>query len=343
MSLNVPSPGDVPSPRQISLTWFLVCLLVVGGLAIGGTAAYFEVRPATGHGALILTDDLGRTGSIPVNPSRVVVLSPNIMDSMYRLGLRSHVVGVDCYSAAFGGLSADYSADQVARWGLTDSMCVQVGPTLDIEKLLNLTPQLVLASTIVSVAAVETITHVHHLPVVMLQPPTLSGVLIDVNLLAEIFGVAGTASRLNSALQVELGNTSAILGKLSGLGTPFPTVLVTYSVDAGGYWTYGPGTFGQSLIELAGATSISANATLPYPELPGERVLASDPQFLVYGTGYGLNLTSYAVAPFWSQLHAVRYGHAAGMDSNYLTEPDPTMILVGLPQLLALFHPGVTP
>jgi hypothetical protein len=28
------------------------------------------------------------------------------------------------------------------------------------------------------------------------------------------------------------------------------------------------------------------------------------------------------------------------MDSNYFTEPDPTMILVGLPQLIGILHPG---
>ena len=127
---------------------------------------------------------------------------------------------------------------------------------------------------------------------------------------------------------------------LTANGTPFPTVLVTYDADENGYWTFGPGTFGQSLIELASGASISANATLPSPEISGEQVLASDPQYLVYGTGFGLNETTYAGGPFWSQLTATQQGRAVGMDSNYFTEPDPTMVLLGLPELTALLHPS---
>lgn len=343
MSLNADSPPPASSPRTVSVTVFAVALLVVAGIAVAATAiVYAAQNPGTG-GPITLTDDLGRTVSVPRDPARVVVLSPSIMDSMYRLGLRSHVVGVDCYTAAFGGLSADYSPDQVTLWNLSSSMCVQIAPTLDVEALLNDSPQLVLASTIVSVAVVEEISSTYHLPVVLLQPPTLSGIEIDLSLLGSIFGVATLAAHLDGQLQQELANASVVETNLTDSGLPFPTVLVTYSTDENGYWTYGPGTFGESLIELASATSISANSTLPYPELPGETVLSSNPTYLVYGTGFGLNESSYATsAPFWAQLSATQDGNAAGIDSNYLTEPDPTMIFSGLPLLLALFHPGVS-
>jgi ABC-type Fe3+-hydroxamate transport system substrate-binding protein len=340
MSLNA-SDGPRPSPpRTVSAAVFVVALLLVGGVAIATTSVYYELRPPTTPGALTVTDDLGRTVSVPLDPARVVVLGPSIMDSMYRLGLRNHVVGVDCYTPAFGGLAADYSSDQISLWNLSSSMCVQVEP-LVTEQLLNLTPDVVLAATIVSVADVETISQVYHIPVVMIQPPTLSGIEVDVSLLGEIFGVGAAAQALNAVLSSALANATLIQENLTGAGTAFPTVLLTYSTDASGYWTYGPGTFGESLVELASGSSISANSTLSYPELSGEQVLASDPQFVVYGTGFGLNESFYSSAPFWSDLTAVQDDHVYGIDSNYVTEPDPTMILLGLPDLLGLFHPGV--
>ena len=263
---------------------------------------------------------------------------------MVRLGLRADVVGVDCYSAAFGGLSADYSPDQVAAWNLTSALCVQVGPTFDFEQLLNVTPDLVLASTIISVAAVETLTSTYHLPVVMLQPPTLSGVEVDVALLGEIFHVGSGAQRLNSEIQAELANATTLAQNLTNQGVPYPTTLVTYAVTPSGspepgYYTFGPGTFGESLIELASASSVSANATLPYPELSGGQVLAANPSVILYGVGFGLNESAYAQGPDWSQFGAVQSGAVVGINSNYLTEPDPTMVLVGLPDLLHAFHP----
>lgn len=342
MSLNAPSPP--PGRRGVSVTVFVVALLLVGGAAIAATAAYYELRPPTAPaGDLKVTDDLGRTVEVPRDPGRVVVLGPSIMDSMARLGLRSHVVGVDCYSPAFGGLSSDYSSDQIAEWNLSTAMCVQTDPQFENEQLLNLTPSLVLATTIVSVSAVETVSVTDGVPVVMLQPATLGGISTDLSLLGEIFGVGTAASTLGSELQSELANASAVANSLEANFTSFPTVLVTYSTDSNGYWTYGPGTFGESLIELASATSISANATMPYPELAGEQVLVDNPSLIVYGTGFGLNESSYSQAPFWSDLSAVSGGHVYGLDSNYLTEPDPTMVLLGLPALIALFHPGVGP
>jgi iron complex transport system substrate-binding protein len=341
MSLNSSAPAP-RAARSIPLAWFAVGLVVAAGIGVAGASAYLALRPGPAPvpspGTIVLTDDLGRNLTVPYDPARIVVLSPSILDAVFRLGLRAHVVGVDCYLPAFGGLSADYSSDQIAQWDLTPSMCVQVAPTFDVEALLNLTPQVVLASTIVSVASVEEITTTYHLPVVMLQPATLSGVLIDDSLLGRIFGVAAAATALNTKLTQELANASGLPDEV----TSYPTVLVTYSTDSGGYYSYGPGTFGESLIELAGATSISANATLPYPELSGEQVLAANPDRIVYGTGFGLTLSNYTEAPFWGQLGAVMDGNLTGIDSNWITEPDPTMILQGLPALIAVFHPGGT-
>lgn len=346
MSLNGSSATSAPPRRSVAVVWFIVGLLVVGGVGIAGTAAYYAYTTSGGttHGNLTLTDDLGRRVTMPDDPSRIVVLGPSIMDSVYRLGLRSHVVGVDCYAPAFGGLSEDYSTDQVALWNLSSSMCVQTGPTVDFEALVNDTPQLVLAATIVPFSAVEEITNTFGIPVFMLQPSTLGGIQVDVSLLGQIFGVGTAANALNAQIGTELYNVTAAVTTITYTAnfTGFPSVLITYDVDSNGYWTFGPGTFGESLIEIAGGSSISANTTLPYPELSGEQVLVSNPQFLVYGIGYGLNLSTYQGAPFWGQLTAVQTGNVLGMDSNWITEVDPTMILVELPALFAFFHPPGT-
>jgi iron complex transport system substrate-binding protein len=338
MSLTPPS-GRSSGPRTVSLTVAIVLALVIAGGAAAATATYLALRPtASAPGSIHLTDDLGRSVTVPYDPARIAVLGPSIMDIAYRLGLRSHVVGVDCYAPLGGssGLAEDYSPDQIALWNLSPSMCVQVGPTFAPETLVALDPQLVLAATIVSIAAVEEITNELHIPVVMLQPPTLSGILVDDDLVGEIFGVGAAATALNAQLSAGLYNATNLTETVYDL----PTVLVTYSVDANGYWTYGPGTFGLSLIEICGGTSISANATVPYPELSPAQVLVDDPDWIIYGTGFGLNESAYAGGPQWSDFAAVQDGNITGIDSNWLTEPDPTMILDGIPALQAVFYPG---
>ena len=336
MSFKTGGPAP-PTGRTVSTTWVTVIALVAVGAGIAGTSTYFALNPP-GHlspgQSIAITDDLGRNVTVPIDPARIAVLSPSIMDEVYRLGLRSHVVGVDCYAAAFGGLSADYSPDQVMVWNLSASMCVQVGPTFSPEMLANLTPSLVLASTIVPIGPIEKITTQLGVPLVMLQPPTLSGILVDDSLLGEIFGVESAASALNAELSAELFHATSLAANES-----FPYVLVTYSDDPNGYWTFGPSTFGESLIELAGATSIAANATIPWPELSPAQILYANPSVIVYGYGFGLNESTYSGGPDWSQFGAVQAGNVSGIDSNWITEPDPTMILDGLPALIADFHP----
>jgi iron complex transport system substrate-binding protein len=349
MSLNS-SPPDTPSgSRRVPLALFLAVVIVAAGISVAATALYFELRPAgAASSSLLVTDDLGRTVSVPRDPARVAVLSPSIMDSMARLGLRAHVVGVDCAPKSTGGILADYSSNQTAAWGLTEAMCIDILPTFDVEQLLNLTPTLVLASTIVSVSSVEELTVTYHLPVVLLQPPTLSGVLVDEQLLGTIFGVSSAANALSNQLQVQLALASNVSMNLTNSGASLPTVLLTYyATPAGspqpGYWTFGPGTFGQSLIELAGGASISANATLAYPEVPGSQVLVANPSVVIYGVGFGVDLSLYAQAPDWSQLYAVSHGSAYAIDSTLITEPGPTMLLVGLHLILHLLHPSLVP
>jgi iron complex transport system substrate-binding protein len=342
--MSLTPPAATEAPRTVPLAVLVVAVLVGAGLATVGTAAYLETRPTAsgGPGTVSITDDLGRTVSVPVDPARVAVLSPSIMDSMFRLGLRSHVVGVDCYPPppAGGGLSSDYNATQIAEWNLTDSMCIQVEPALNVESLLNATPQLVLASTIISTSAIEEISDTYHVPVLLLQPSSIGGILVDVELLGRVFDVPNAADALVASMQAELGVAGALQANLTEAGTPFPTVLVTYYADSSGYWTFGPGTFGDSLISLVSASSIGANSTLPYPELSASDVLVANPSVVLYAVGFGLGLSSYSSAPFWSDLGAVSDGHAWPVSSNLLTEPDPTMVLEGIPALLALLHPG---
>ncbi len=335
MSLSSP----VPPRATVPLAWVMVVGLAAAGLGIGATAAYYDLRPGPSTGNVQITDDLNRTVQVPYDPARVAVLAPSVMDPMFRLGLRSHVVAVGCGDQSQAGLLDDFSPDQVSLWGLTASMCVQDYPMSD-EELLASGPQLVLAATIDDIQDLEAFSTTYHIPVVVLQASTLGGILWDDELLGEIFGVGAGAAALNAELSGVLNHCQNVTNGLTDNGTLLPTVLLTYDLSSGnGYWTFGPSSFGESLIEFAGGQSISANTSYSYPVLSGEQVLADQPAVIIYGTGYGLNLSYYEGGQFWSDFNAVKDGNATGLNSNLFTEADPTMILNGLPALLAILHP----
>src|SRR5579864_6236756 len=134
MSLNPPGPAAAPTPRSLSMAVVVAAILIVAGLSVGATAAYFELRPTTTgpspNNSVQVTDDTGRTVTASQNAGRVVVLSPSIMDIAFRLGLRDRVVAVGCTPSIQGGILNEYSPNQTSLWGLSNASCVTDYPQL---------------------------------------------------------------------------------------------------------------------------------------------------------------------------------------------------------------------
>jgi iron complex transport system substrate-binding protein len=326
-------------------------VLVAAGIGTVGTAVYFDLRgspsPAAGPQNVTVVDDLGRLVTAPLNASRLVVLAPSVMDIVYRLGLRDRVVGVGCTTSITGGIENEYSTNQTVLWNLSAGLCITDYPNVNTEKVAELDPGLVLATTITSASDVATLVTTYHLPVVLLAPSSVDGVVGDVALVARLYpGVAGVATALESSLQRSIVNATSLDSNLSTNNVSIPSVLLTYGFYAGAYYTYGPGTFGQSLVELAGGSSISAGVPLQFFGMNASVVLADDPSVILYGTSWN---DPYLVAgqtpsvwsssaPYWSQLT----GTKIPLDVTVLTEADPTMVLA-LPWLEHYLHPTLVP
>ncbi len=321
-----------------------MAVLVAAGAAAAGTAVYFELRKPSAAQTTNLVDDLGRAVAAPIEAHRIVVLAPSIMDTVYRLGLRDRVVGVGCTPSGWGGMEAEYAPNQSALWNLTPSLCIPDFPRLGTEQVASLMPDLVLASTITSSEDLGILTDTYHLPVVVLAPSTLEGIVGDVKLLAQLFpSVATDATALEVALDRTLTNASSFDYNLSIQNASIPTVLIAYFYNSSGYNTYGSGSFGESLVDLAGGSSLAGCAPFAYCEMNGSYVLANPPDLLLYGTVFGdayiaPDLTNWTNAPYWSQIPSDKIP----VDANLLTEADPTMVLA-LPWFEYYLHPTLVP
>lgn len=342
MSLN-PTP---PTSGTVSKTLLVVAVLVTAGVAAAGSAIAFDLLPRHG-GQVTVIDDLDRQVDAPLNAARLVVLAPSVMDLVYRLGLGDRVVGVGCTLGEVGGMENEYSPNQSALWGLSPSMCITDFPSLDTERVAALQPGLVLATTLTSEKQVNQLTDVYGLPVVMLAPTSLGGIVNDVAIMSTLFPVAADAAlALESALGAALLNATSFDTTLSSDAVPIPTTFLTYGFYDGQYNTFGHGTFGESLIDVAGGDSLSAGLPLAYEEINATAILADQPQVILYGTSWNdpylvLNQTPSVwatSAPYWSQLN----GSKIAIDVTIVTEPDPTMVLA-LPWFLYYLHPTLYP
>jgi ABC-type Fe3+-hydroxamate transport system substrate-binding protein len=314
----------------------VVIVVIAAAASVGVTAAYFLYQSHPPAGKISVIDDAGRNVSVPSPPAKIVALSPSAMDILFRLGLQSHVVATDCGTTAYGGRSADYTPAQISQWGIGNLTCITWQPSLDFETITALNPGLVIGATGVKISDLDTLADVDGIPSLYLNPVTIPGIYYDVQIVGKLTGTSSAAYALVASMTQALANDQLVLEN----ATSTPRALVTYYVDSGGYWTFGPGTFGNDLVVSAGGTSISDNATYgSEPEISGSYVLAANPDVIVVGTGFGLNFSYYSSAPFWSSLSAVQAGHVYGIDVTLLTEPDPSMVF-GVGTLIQLMHPG---
>jgi iron complex transport system substrate-binding protein len=325
------------SVHTIPPAFVIVIVVIVAALSVGATATYYQLKNQAPQGSINVIDDAGRNVSVSAPPQRIVVLSPSAMDILYRLGLRSHVVATDCGLASYGGRLADYTPAQIRLWNLSDLACITWQPSLDIQSIVALNPDLVVGASGVNIASLDTISTADHIPSLYLNPATLVGIFYDVEIVGKLTQTASQASDIVTSMTQSLDSVESSL-----INATAPTVLVTYYADSSGYWTFGAGTFGNDMIVQAKAVSISSNNTLGEPEISGSYVLAANPDDIIVGTGFGLNVSAYGAGQDWSSLGAVQAGHVYGIDVTILTEPDPSMVF-GVTTLAQLLHPNISP
>ncbi len=314
----------------------LVAVVVVGALDVTVLAPHSSTPSSSG--SVTVVDDAGRSVTVSGVPTRIVVLGPSVMDILFRLGLRSDVVGVDGGPASAGGVLDDYTPGQVANWSLGNLPVITWNPTLDVEEVLALNPDLVVAGSGFSLSQLETLQATDGIPCLYLNPPTLSGIEYDVSILGAVTRTNASAQALNEQMEASMVTDEDMVANISYV----PSVLLTYYPDAEGYWSFGPGSFGNDLVLDAGATSITANDTAATDaEVSGSYVLAANPTAIIVGVGFGLTVQNYSQSPDWSSFGAVQAGHVFALNAVYLSEPDPTMVFE-LQTFITILHPELS-
>jgi len=300
------------------MMWVAIAVVVTSVVAFTGGYIVGTSVSSTDEGVL-LVDDYGRTIRLDSIPERIVSVAPTPTEILFAVGAGDLVVGVDDYS--------DYPAEAA---NLT-----KVGSyTLSTEVIIGLQPDLVVSSDLVPLAQLELLED-RGIPFVILATRTLDDVMKDIRLVGILTGHVEEANELADDLE---GRTGAVEAKTLADGVVKPRVYIEYYP----YWTYGPGSFGNDLIALAGGINIAENTSSEYPMITSEFVIAQDPEIIVYTLGYMTTTTAEEIAsrPGWDGISAVSSESIYSMDDNLVSRYGPR-IVDGLEQLAALLHPDL--
>jgi iron complex transport system substrate-binding protein len=262
---------------------------------------------------LTLTDDLGREISLSTLPQRVVSLAPSNTEILFAVGAGDQVVGVTQYcnyppetqdKEQIGGFSAN---------------------TINVEKIVALEPDLVLAAGEIHEPVIEALEHLN-IPVYALDPNTLDEVYTSIELVGHLTGHQGEANRVVADMKDRVASVTERIATIP----EEERLSVYWEVFDEPRMTTGPSTFTGQLIELAGGVNIFAEVSEAYPQISDEEVIGRNPAVIMGPETMGEKLTIETVAqrPGWDQIDAVQNARIYLFDGDMVTRSGPRLAQV---------------
>jgi len=289
--------------RKIRTALVLLCFLLPSLLRAGVDLERFnrEIRPG--------------------DYRRIVSLAPSLTEILFALGLGDRVVGVTKH--------CNYPTEALKK--------PHVGSYVDlnIEKILTLKPDLVIATADGNEkGSVERIRS-FGIPVLLTNPRNLNETYETIRTVGRITLREKRAEELVLSLKKR---AEGVARAVSGL--PRPRVFL--QINEHPLISVGRETFHHHLIQLAGGINICGDAEMKYPKYSIEQVLKADPEVILI-TSMERGVAAEKKKDRWRQwpqISAVKNNRIHILDSDLLDRPSPRLV-DGLEALAAAIHPEI--
>jgi iron complex transport system substrate-binding protein len=301
----------------------LIIVTILSALLLGAWAPLSSMQTDSAE-VIELTDGLGRTVSIELPVESIISLAPSNTEIIYAVGAGDLLVGRDSFS--------DYPAavlevtDIGGGWG-----------DLDIETILTLEADLVLASGLTAPEQIQSLEDLGITVFAVSNPVDLEGMFENLQTMAMITGNEAETEILVTALRARV---AAVEAKVTGVEERPSIFYELDSTDPNAPWTSGPGTFMDTMISMAGGTNIGAVLEGAWAQINLEELIVQDPDIILLGTWLygGITPENVAERAGWESISAVQEGRVYPFDDNLVGRPGPRLV-DGLEALAEFLHP----
>lgn len=258
----------------------------------------------TGTEPETVTDLMEREILLPKNVERIVSLTSSGTETLFALGVGDKVVGRDEYS---------YYPEEAIDIPVVGDYN---GP--NIEAIVALEADVVFSSTKLQREVIDKLESAG-VPVIASEAGTFSQISESIRLIANVCGVPESGEELVGAMQARV---DAVAGRARQ--TDKPSVYFIMSYGDQGDWTSGPGSFINSMIELAGGECVTADAPVPWINYNLEQLVQRDPDILLLSSYF--TIEDVSAANGYSELTAVKEGNVYIMDADLISRPGPRIV-----------------
>jgi ABC-type Fe3+-hydroxamate transport system substrate-binding protein len=263
-----------------------------------------------------LTDDVGRSVTVPDHPHRVICLMPSLVDDVYALGAGEDVIAVTDYTK--------YPPQAESK----PSVGLPLSPSL--ETIVSLHPDLVFASGDLNggetVKALEKV----EIPVFTVTTHGIEGIYHSITSVGGALNREQESASLIAALRER---ERAVRERVAA--KPVVSVLMPIWYDP--IVTIGKDAYITDLIEIAGGHSVTSDIAEEWPQISLEAVLARAPEALLLVRGSKMSVEVIRSRPGWTTMAALKNNRIYYVDSR-IESPSP-VAFDALEDMAKQFHP----
>ncbi len=249
---------------------------------------------------ITVVDDFGFKVTIDKKPERIVSLAPSNTENLFALGLGDKIVGVTDY--------CNYPPEALNK--------TKIGgfTTINIEKILQLNPDLVVASYGNGQQNVETMKNLG-LKVIAFNPKSIKDIERDILLLGKITGKEEKAKEIVTFMEKKV-NESRNDFKIK------PRVMHILWHDP--IWVSGSNTFIDEIIKIAGGENTFSDLD-GWKIVSKEDIISRNPDVILVNSGSGMGGKGKNYIYEWVikelNIDAVRKGHVYVVDADLISRP----------------------
>ena len=218
------------------------------------------------------------------------------------------------------------------------------GPAVpEIESMMALKPDLILATTLTPIEVVRQI-EVLEVPIAIFKQEGVEGTFSDMQVIGRL---TGTASQADAAIQKLEKRRRDLAEKVDAIGMR-PRTLLLYGVD--GLYSAKVGTFPSDMIELAGGDNVVKTTASDWPQLSMESIIEWNPEVILVTlriSGEENKLVDKVIAGWkedtrWMTVSAVMNHRIYFLDDILMSVPGPLMIETA-EKITKVLHPELFP
>ena len=270
----------------------------------------------------IVTDDLERRITVPVNVKRVVSTAPSATEMIFAVGAGDRLVGVTTF--------CDYPEEAKSIAKIGDTM------NPNIETIIALRPDIVFVSTASQLETFMKTFEQNEIAIYVMNPTSFDGVFQTLLRVADVLGTTEQTEPLVS----NLSGRRALITHLVSSVEPgeerkvLPRVFVQISKEP--LFTIGKESYLTDVIAMAYGSSVTREVPTAYPKLSKETAVALNPQVIILSDSEDNQEPNDA----FKNSQAVKNGQVHKVNADILSRPGPRLV-DALEQIAFLLHPDV--